>query len=337
MNTGVLLINLEGTELSGEEQALLSDPAVAGVLLFAKNYQNPQQLQSLVLAIRAVRSDLLLCVDQEGGRVQRFKEGFTRLPPASAYGKVFQDDQGKGLQLARDAGWLVASELLACGVDLALGPVLDLDLGKTAVVGDRAFGAGPEQVIALSKAWIEGVHEAGMSAIIKHFPGHGSVDADSHEALPYDDRPLAEIKSRDMKPFQALIDQGVEGVMPAHIVFTQVDDQPAGFSHIWQEDILRHQLGFGGLVVSDCLTMEGAASAGSYSVRVRQALAAGCDLLILSSREGVKEVLDSTEETAIRGVGPGRLLTSHRPAWDLLTDSHRYKKTAQQLLALNVD
>ncbi|OED42619.1 beta-N-acetylhexosaminidase [Endozoicomonas sp. (ex Bugula neritina AB1)] len=335
MNTGALLINLEGTGLSSEEKILLNDTAVAGVLLFAKNYQNPQQLQTLVENIRSVRRDLLICVDQEGGRVQRFRDGFTRLPAARAYGELYQQNKDEALQLVRDAGWLMASELLTCGVDLGLGPVLDLDLGKTDVVGDRSFGSKPEQVVALVKAWIDGVHETGMSTVLKHFPGHGSVDADSHEALPRDDRTFADIEAKDLRPFQSLIEQGIEGVMPAHIVFSQVDDQPAGFSKIWQEDILRNKLGFGGLIISDCLTMEGAASAGSYTTRVDQALKAGCDLLILSDRDGLKEVLEYAKESPVRGVGPSRLLTMNRPEWSVLSESSRYKQTVQQLELLN--
>ena len=334
MNTGALLINLNGISLSAEDRTVLNDPAVAGVLLFAKNYQNPQQLKELTTDIRSVRRDLLVCVDQEGGRVQRFKEGFTLLPPARAYGELYQQDKEEALQLVRDAGWLMASELLACGVDLGLGPVLDLDAGKTDIVGDRSFGQQSEQVIALVEAWIDGVHETGMSTVLKHFPGHGNVDADSHLALPYDHRPLAEIEAEDMQPFKHLIARGVEGVMPAHIVYSEVDDQPAGFSKIWQEDILRNQLGYGGLIISDCLTMEGAASAGSYTTRVEHALAAGCDLLILSNRDGVKAVLEDTRQSPIRGVGASRLLTMNRPEWDLLLESGRHKQTVKQLQAL---
>lgn len=335
MNTGALLINLDDIRLSSEEKTLLSELAVAGVLLFAKNYQSPAQLQSLVTEIRSVRRDLLICVDQEGGRVQRFRDGFTRLPAARAYGELYQQDKEEALQLVRDAGWLMASELLSCGVDLALGPVLDLDLGKTEVVGDRAFGSTPEQITPLAHAWIDGVHETGMPTVLKHFPGHGNVDADSHTALPYDDRPLAAIEAQDIQPFKTLISQGVEAVMPAHIVFGQVDDQPAGFSSVWQQDILRNQLGFGGLIISDCLTMAGAASAGSYMARVNQALEAGCDLLILSDRDGLKEVLEQTRSTPIRGVGPSRLLTMNRPDRDMLTESSRYQQTVKQLESLN--
>ena len=331
MNTGVLLINLRGTVLSDDERIILENSSVAGVLFFARNFRNPDQLKQLVDSIRAVRQDLLICVDHEGGRVQRFQEGFTRLPAMSHFASLYQSEQEKALALVRDTGWLMASELLACGVDLSLAPVVDLDLGKTDIVGDRAFGSTPGQVIALAEAWIDGVHETGMSTVLKHFPGHGSVNDDSHLVLPVDTRTFAEIQSRDLKPFKHLVKQGVEAIMPAHIQFTEVDENPAGFSKIWLEDILRNQLNFGGLVISDCLTMEGAASAGNYVTRVERALKAGCDLLILSNRQGVMDVLDQARDTPLRGVGPGRLLTMNRPDWNNLVNSQRHRLVVKQL------
>ena len=288
---GVLIVDLQGTGLTSADRDFLAHAGIAGVLLFTRNYSDREQLQALVQDIRQVRSDLIIMVDHEGGRVQRFREGFVRLPAAGQLSRYYQKDPQGALKLARDTGWLMASELLAMDIDLSLAPVLDLDLGKTDVVGDRAFGSEPEQVIQMTTAWIEGVREAGMACVIKHFPGHGSVDGDSHLVLPEDHRTYDEIAARDMQPFQTIIQQGVEAVMPAHIVFTKVDRQPAGFSRRWLQDILRDQLGFNGVVVSDCLTMEGAAAAGSFSDRVEQALTAGCDLLILSNRPGAMEVL----------------------------------------------
>lgn len=331
MNTGVLLINLEGTALNDEERRILENPAVAGVLFFARNFLSPEQLTEFTAEIRSVRDNLLICVDHEGGVVQRFKKGFTVLPPAARYGELYQQNPEEARALVREAGWLMASELLACGVDLSLAPVVDLDLGKTDIVGSRSFGARPDQVIALAQAWIDGVHEAGMSAVLKHFPGHGSVDDDSHKVLPVDSRSLSEIEQRDLVPFSHLIRQGVEAVMPAHIVYSEVDFQPAGFSRTWQEDILRGQLGFGGLVMSDCLTMAGAASAGSYVNRAEQALEAGCDLLILSNRQGVLEILGHTQNAPVRGVGPGRLLSVNRPDRAFLINSLRYRDAIRQL------
>nr|WP_228550754.1 beta-N-acetylhexosaminidase [Endozoicomonas sp. OPT23] len=285
------MVDLPGTELSQEDREILVHPKVAGVLLFSRNFTGKEQLIQLVNSIRSVRENLLITVDQEGGLVQRFKTEFTRLPPAASYARYYNRDPENALALTKDAGWLMASELLACDIDLSLAPVLDLDLGLNTVIGTRAFGHDTETVIQLTEAWRAGVNEAGMANIGKHFPGHGSVDLDSHLDLPVDSRSWQDIENRDLKPFVTAIESGIEALMPAHIVFDQVDSSPTGFSKKWLQDILRKQLGFKGLVMSDCLTMEGAASAGSYSERVRRALSAGCNLLILSNRDGVKEVL----------------------------------------------
>ncbi|WP_062269944.1 beta-N-acetylhexosaminidase [Endozoicomonas arenosclerae] len=297
-NKGVLIIDLEGQSLQPEERDLLQHPGVAGVLFFARNFHDRNQLCDLVSDIRSVRQDLVLMVDQEGGRVQRFKQDFTRLPPAESYVRYFNRDPQRALELIEDCGWLMSEELLSCGLDLSLAPVLDLNLGLTDIVGDRALGTDPETVIKLASAWCSGVHDSGMASVAKHFPGHGSVSEDSHLTLPQDNRTLKMIQKQDMIPFLSLIEQGVEAVMPAHIVFSEVDDQPCGFSSIWLKDILRNKVGFNGLVISDCLTMEGAASAGSYTLRVEKALHAGCDLLLLSNREGVKEVLPWLEQSS---------------------------------------
>nr|MDT0253319.1 beta-N-acetylhexosaminidase [Endozoicomonas sp.] len=257
-NSGVLLIDLQGLQLTTEEKQRLLLDSVAGVVLFSRNYQNREQLCLLTRAIRDLRHDLLICVDQEGGRVQRFKEGFTRLPSAMTYSHYDQDTQQK---VAHEAGWLMASELLACGVDLCLGPVLDIDQGRTDIVGNRAFGNSHDQVIQLASAWIDGVHDAGMSVVIKHFPGHGNVDDDSHLGLPVDHRSLEVIEQSDLQPFKAMISKGVGAVMPAHILFPAIDKLPAGFSSNWLKTILREKLGYKGLIISDCLSMEGAAIA----------------------------------------------------------------------------
>ncbi|WP_257255002.1 beta-N-acetylhexosaminidase [Endozoicomonas sp. SESOKO3] len=297
-NNGVLIIDLEGQTLQPEERELLLHPGVAGVLFFARNFQDRKQLCDLVSDIRSIRQNLILMVDQEGGRVQRFRNDFTRLPPAKHYARYFNCDPQKALELIEDCGWLMAEELLSCGLDLSLAPVLDLNLGLTEIVGDRALGSETENVIKLATAWCSGVHESGMACVGKHFPGHGSVNEDSHLTLPRDNRSLNAIRQQDMVPFKTLIEQGIEAIMPAHIVFSEVDDQPCGFSSIWLKDILREQIGFSGVVISDCLTMEGAASAGSYTLRVEKALNAGCDLLLLSNRKGVREVLPWLEQSS---------------------------------------
>lgn len=331
MQQGVLIVDLAGTELTEEDRKFLQNPGIAGVLLFSRNYENRQQLNQLIQDIRQVNADLMIMVDHEGGRVQRFRQDFVRLPAMAQLGRYYQHDPGRALKLTRDAGWLMASELLAAGVELSLAPVLDLDLGKTGIVGDRSFGSDPETVIALSRAWTEGMREAGMACVIKHFPGHGSVDSDSHLTLPVDDRPLDSIRDRDMQPFSALAADGAEGVMPAHIIFSQVDDQPASFSSRWLKGILRQELAYQGVVISDCLTMEGAASAGDYLARGRQALAAGCNLLIVSNREGAESILanlDSLEQTVTDISG---LKSSDFPDYAELITSERYLSCRDRL------
>lgn len=327
-NHGSLLIDLEGELLTAEEGGLLSQPSVAGVVLFTRNYQSRKQLTALISAIRDIRSDLLICVDQEGGRVQRFKNGFTDLPPARAYGDFDLDQQ---YYITRESGWLMASELLACGVDLCLGPVLDIDHGKISIVGDRAFGRSAEQVIHLASLWIDGVHEAGMSVVVKHFPGHGNVDADSHVSLPLDERTLDEIWHSDMEPFQFMIQKGVEALMPAHIQFPLIDQHPVGYSSEWLKGILRNQLAFEGVVISDCLSMEGAAKTGSYPDRARAALDAGCDLLIICNRQGVLDVLDEIDSTCLQGAGWDELMPESYVDRESLKSSERYQKVRTML------
>ncbi len=319
-NTGVVLMGLQGQHLTEQEMQLLALPAIAGVILFTRNYHDRLQLMALTDAIRAIRSDLLICVDQEGGRVQRFQAGFTRLPPAQAYS--LPEEQ---CHIAREAGWLMACELLACGVDLCLGPVLDIDHGRTDIVADRAFGHSSEQVTRLASAWIAGVHEAGMSVVIKHFPGHGNVDDDSHISLPVDLRDLAEVERSDMQPFEAVIASGVEALMPAHILYPAIDSRPVGFSPFWLQTVLRQGLGFTGLVISDCLTMRGAAEAGDFPARARAALQVGCDLLIVSEGQGCLDIIDQLEDSLLQGVGPETLLCSSRPDWSLLAADERYQ------------
>ena len=331
MRQGVLIVDLAGTELTSEDRDFLQNPGIAGVLLFSRNYENRKQLNQLLQDIRQVNADLIIMVDHEGGRVQRFQQDFVRLPAAGQLRRYYQKDPGRALTLTRDVGWLMASELLAAGVDLSLAPVLDLDLGKTAIVGDRAFGSEPEAVTALGSAWIEGVREAGMACAIKHFPGHGSVDGDSHLTLPVDDRTLESIRSRDMQPFSALIAKGVDAVIPAHIVFSEVDNLPAGFSRRWLGEILRNDLGFQGVVISDCLTMEGAASAGGYFERSHQALAAGCDLLIVSNREGAEEILSGLDSPGQSVTDISALKSGQATHYEELVTSQRYLSCQDRL------
>lgn len=324
MAQGVLIVDLKGTMLSDADRDFLAHTGIAGVLFFSRNFSDRNQLLNLIDEIRQVRQDLILMVDHEGGRVQRFKTDFVRLPAAGQLARYYLQDPQRGLTLVRDTGWLMASELLAAGIDLSLAPVLDLNVGKTDIIGDRAFGNDSETVIQLTTAWIEGVKEAGMRCVLKHFPGHGNVEGDSHLTLPVDHRTLDDILAQDMKPFKALIDHGADAVMPAHIVFSEVDDNPAGFSKRWLQDILRDELNFNGVVVSDCLTMEGAASAGGYGKRAKQALDAGCDLLIVSDRPGAEAILSDLSSFNGTAVDVNRLKPAAYPDYDALMASERF-------------
>lgn len=282
MSLGPVMLDVAGTALSAEDRELLQHPAVGGVILFARNYQNPMQLVALIAAIRAVREPhLLVAVDQEGGRVQRFREGFHRLPPAGYYAALYQYLPEAAKHAAQRMGWLMASELQAVGVDFSFAPVLDLDRGLSRVIGDRAFGQDTPTVMALTGAWMQGARLAGMVSVGKHFPGHGGVTADSHEALPCDERSWATLWAEDIAPFGHLIAQGLEAVMPSHVVYSCVDAAPAGFSARWLQEILRGQMGFQGVIFSDALDMAAAAAVGDFVGRAKAALAAGCDQLLM--------------------------------------------------------
>lgn len=295
MSLGPVMLDLAGTALSAEDRELLQHPAVGGVILFARNYQNPAQLAALTAAIRAVREPhLLAAVDQEGGRVQRFREGFQRLPPAGYYAALYQQSPAAAKHAAQRMGWLMASELQAVGVDFSFAPVLDIDRGLSRVIGDRAFGQQAQPVMALTGAWMQGARLAGMVSVGKHFPGHGGVTADSHEALPCDEGGWETLWAEDIAPFGHLIAQGLEAVMPSHVVYPCVDDVPAGFSTRWLQGILRGEMGFQGAIFSDALDMAAAAAAGDFVGRAKAALAAGCDqLLMCNNRAAAVAVVEA--------------------------------------------
>ena len=290
------MLDLMGKELSAEEHELLQHPLVGGVIFFTRNYESPQQLITLVKAVRQVSKDILLAVDHEGGRVQRFRPEFTRLPPLAQLGKKYDQEPLEALRLAHHAGWLMAAEVRAVGIDFSFAPVLDLNFGVSQVIGDRAFHRNPESVAKLAGAYIDGMRSAGMASTGKHFPGHGYVEADSHLAIPRDQRSLAEIMREDVYPFKTLFAHGLDAVMPAHVIYEQVDTQTAGFSKRWIQEILRAELGFNGVVFSDDLNMQGASVAGNYASRAEAALNAGCDmLLICNNRAGAIEILEKAE------------------------------------------
>lgn len=331
------MLDIEGTSLTPEARERLAHPRTGGVILFTRNFESVAQLQALTAQIRALRDPrLLIAVDHEGGRVQRFRDGFTRLPPAASLGRAYDADHQCGIDLAEQAGWLMAAELRAVGVDFSFAPVLDLAHGVSGVIGDRAFHRRPESVAALAQAYVRGMRRAGMQAVGKHFPGHGAVREDSHLTLPVDGREMAEIEAHDLRPFAMLADT-LAGIMPAHVVYTQVDELPAGFSRFWLQEILRRRLGFSGAIFSDDLSMAGAEFAGNYPQRARAALAAGCDMLLVCNHpEGAAEVLAELEAAETDPVAQVRLARMHGqghvdglagvqqlPAWKAAVDALR--------------
>jgi beta-N-acetylhexosaminidase len=297
---GPAMIDPAGTALTEDDVRRLRHPAAGGVILFAHNFESPAQLLALTQDIRALREpQLLIGVDHEGGRVQRFKEGFTALPPMRALGQLWDRDRDAGLEAAQAAGYIIGAELAAHGLDFSFTPVLDLDYGASSVIGDRALHYDPLAVGALAAALIGGLAAGGMGAVGKHFPGHGYAAADSHVAVPTDDRPLAEILRKDLVPYAAALQAGLAGIMPAHVIYPRVDAEPAGYSRVWLQDILRGKLGFGGLIFSDDLSMEGAGTAGGVAERARAALDAGCDMVLLcKDPEGQERLLHSLEQSA---------------------------------------
>jgi beta-N-acetylhexosaminidase len=289
---GPAIIDVAGTALGDDDRERLRHPAAGGVILFSRNFENPEQLQSLTSEIARLREpELVICVDQEGGRVQRFREGFSAIPPMRELGRYWDRDRAAAREAARAIAYLAGAELAAHGVDFSFAPVLDLDYGASAVIGDRALHFDPTAVGALGAAIVQGFADAGMGAVGKHFPGHGYAEADSHVAVPADERPLKDILKKDLVPFRMAIEAGLAAVMPAHVIYTQVDPEPAGYSRFWLQEMLRGKLGFQGLVFSDDLSMEGASTAGGPPERARAALDAGCDMVLLCNDPAAQNVL----------------------------------------------
>ena len=334
MTLGPLMIDLEGTVLQPEERELLAHPSVGSVVLFARNYAEPEQLTRLVADINAVRSPALIVgVDHEGGRVQRFRAGFSKLPPLRRIGHEHDADPQAGAALARELGWLMAAELRAHGVDLSFAPCVDLDYGVSEVIGDRALHADPAVVGALAVAYQAGMRSAGMAATAKHFPGHGAVVADSHHALPVDRRRLVDLDA-DIAPYRLLIANGLAGVMVAHVLYPEVDAVPASASARWIRGILRDELRFQGVVFADDLSMVGAAAVGGIVERAERALAAGCDVLPVCNHrpsaiaviEGLKAAPDPV--AALRRV---RLRSRLQQDIEALQASERWRMAQQAL------
>ena len=333
---GRLMLDLAGTSLADDERDQLQNPHIGGVILFARNVESREQISALVKQIRAASAQVLIAVDQEGGRVQRFRDGFTRFPPMQKLGDLVAQDSAAGLALTKDAGWLMAAEVIACGLDISFAPVLDVDRDTSSIIGDRSFSDQPEAVIEVAQAFINGMHEAGMAATGKHFPGHGGIVADSHLEAPVDTRSWDELEAHDLKPFDAL-SGSLDGIMPAHITFPAVDPDSVGFSSFWLQTILRKRLGFEGVIFSDDLTMKGADIAGGYVDKAKLALDAGCDMiLVCNCPEGAIEVLDFMASAAVDGSDKiAGMRASQSISWDDLENHPRRLEIIKKLQELD--
>ncbi|TAM64350.1 MAG: beta-N-acetylhexosaminidase [Rhodanobacter sp.] len=334
----MLMIGVAAPELAEHEKTWLRAPGVAGVLLFSRNYRSREQLQALCDSLRDVGGDeLLIAVDQEGGPVQRFRDGFTRLPPLAAIGAVYDRDRAEAVRLAEEHAWVMASELRASGVDFSFAPVVDLARGNAAI-GLRAFHADPAATAELAQAYMRGMHLGGMAAVLKHFPGHGSVATDTHKAAAIDPRSLADIRRDDLRPFAECIEARVEAVMMAHVTYPAVDSRPAGYSTIWIEQILRGELGFAGAVISDDISMAAAGAAGSVGARVRAHRDAGCDLVLACFPEVVDEALAAIADDATgMPVQLAALRGALGASWDGLIDNPQRDRFVARITALNAE
>ena len=320
----MLVIGISGTELTVQERDWLQHDAVAGVILFTRNYVSREQVADLCASIRAAAPrPQLICVDQEGGRVQRFREAFSALPPLAAFDALYAQDPDAALNRAEEHAWLMASEVRACGVDISFAPVVDLARGNRAI-GDRAFSADPQVVAAFTRAYVRGMHSVGMAATLKHFPGHGTVLEDTHFDDAVDPRTLDVLRNEDLIPFVAGIDAGADAVMLAHVTYPAVAPEPAGYSPFWINQVLRQEMGFRGVVFSDDIGMAAAFSVGGIKSRVDDHLNAGCDVVLVCTPKLVEESLQAmhgrTSNTAalIGMIGRGGL------GWDaLLADTRR--------------
>jgi len=338
---GPVIVDVAGIELSREEATRLRHPLVGGVILFTRNFESRAQLTELCAAIHACRdAPLLIAVDHEGGRVQRFRnDGFTVLPAMRRLGEVWQDDPLNALRLATQAGYVLAAELRACGIDLSFTPVLDLDYGASSVIGDRAFHRDAKIVAQLARALVQGLQCAGMAACGKHFPGHGFVAADSHHEVPVDTRELADVLHADAAPYGWLGDLVLPSVMPAHVVYRAVDARPAGFSPFWIQTVLRERLRYDGLVFSDDLTMQAASVAGDILARAQAALGAGCDMVLVCNRPDLADELLARLPLALPPASRARLQRL-RPRgqaldWVELQSDLRYQRAIDEIQCIS--
>jgi len=328
---GPAVIDVVGTALTADDRARLRHPAAGGVILFSRNYENPDQLRTLCEEIERLREpSLLIGVDHEGGRVQRFRDGFSAIPPMRDLGRLWDRDRAAARDSARAIAYIVGAELAAHGIDFSFAPVLDLDYGASAVIGDRALHFDPTAVGALGACIVQGFAEAGMGAVGKHFPGHGYAEADSHVAVPRDAREFADIARKDLVPFRMCIEAGLAAVMPAHVIYTQVDREPAGYSRQWLQEVLRGKLGFQGIIFSDDLSMEGAGVAGGVPERARAALEAGCDMVLLcNDPAGQETLLESLDSVVL--ANQGRVERMRKKGGRDLRKSVAYRESQEKL------
>ncbi|MEI6228125.1 MAG: beta-N-acetylhexosaminidase [Methylophilaceae bacterium] len=336
MTLGPIMLDVVGTELTADDIRRIQHPLVGGVILFKRNYTTNAQLKALTASIHQVRQPpLLIAVDHEGGRVQRFRDGFTKIPAMREFGKIWDQNPKHAKALALDAGWILAAELRAHGVDFSFTPVLDMDYGDSLVIGDRAFHLDPRAISDLAFALMQGLKKAGMAAVGKHFPGHGFVVADSHVSMPVDEREFDQIAQHDMQPFRMLIDDGIPAIMPAHVIYPKVDDKPAGFSARWLQKILRERLGFNGAIFSDDLSMEAASVGGNVTTRALAALNAGCDMVLLCNQPAMADELLANLQWNISAQSLSRLARmhghKHPPSLDALHEDADFVHAVHQL------
>lgn len=332
----MLVIGVAGHELDARERDWLQHDACAGVILFARNFASRQQVTELAQAIRAaVPRPQLVCVDQEGGRVQRFREGYSALPALQGFDALYHEDPEAALELARDHAWLMASEVRASGLDLSFAPVVDLARGNHAI-GDRAFSPDPQVVAAFTRAYVQGMHAAGMAATLKHFPGHGSIQQDTHYGAAVDERSLEQMREADLIPFEAGIDAGADAVMMAHVTYPQVAPEPAGYSKRWIEGILRGSpaeggMGFRGVVFSDDIGMAAAQSVGGVGERIHAHLDAGCDVVLVSHPQLVDDALQAVQGRTLNTMALTGVIGRGALGWDGLLADNRHGEVQGRL------
>lgn len=340
MSIAPMMLDIEGIELTGEEKELCAHPLTGGVILFSRNYESIEQLEQLVTSIRTLSNkDLLIAVDHEGGRVQRFQSEFTPLPAIATLSSERNNDKSihPAAKNSFVHGWLMAAEVRAMDIDFSFAPVLDINFGISEVIGDRAFDRNPELISTLATEYIKGMRQAGMASTGKHFPGHGAVVEDSHLEIPVDKRDRETIWKKDIVPFSHLINQGLDAIMPAHVIYPELDDKPAGFSHFWLQKVLRQELGFNGAIFSDDLSMEGASTIGGFTERAEASMEAGCDMFIVChNRKGVIEIIDKAHIKQTRDSSSRLTKMMGKPFMNrsALLDTKRWAESVEQITAL---